>query len=104
VNDLDGAMRNQRRIEPTDGFHAQVMQAVRAQHASGRRSRRIEWDPFWASLAVASVVVPFLFAVRLLHGPEVNAIEIAEAGRWLSLTVAATLGGAWWFTRDLVTE
>ena len=73
MNEIDRALRNEQRVEPTDGFRFQVMQAVYAQQASGRQRQRMEFHQFWPSVAVASVVVPLLFAVKLLDGPEANA-------------------------------
>jgi len=102
LNEIDRALRDERRIEPTDDFRSQVMQAVRAQHAACDQRRRIEFHQFWPSIAVASVVVPLLFAVRLLDGPESNARDIVEVGRWLFLTLSVTLAGVWWFAHDMV--
>ena len=104
MNEIDRALRNEQRVEPTDGFRFQVMQAVHAQQASGRQRPRIEFHQFWPSVAVASVVLPLLFTVKLLDGPEANARDIVETGSWLFLTLTATLAGVWWFTGDVVGE
>ena len=101
--EIDRALRSEQRIEPSAGFRSHVMQAIHA-HASGGRKRRVGFGQLWPSVAVASVVVPLLIAVRLLDGPEAQPRDVADATRWLSFTLTATLAGAWWFTRDVVAD
>jgi hypothetical protein len=98
--EIDGALGNDRQIEPSAGFRSHVMEAVHA-CASGGRKRRAGFGHLWPSLAAASAVVPVLIAVRLLDGPETQARDVAEA---LSCILTATLAVAWWLMRDVVAE
>jgi len=99
--EIDQALRRERRIEPSAEFRAQVMRAVHA-HAANARARPFKFDHLWSVVAVASVVVPLLVAVRLLNGAEGRSGELAEATRWLLFTLTGTFAGAWWCTYDAV--
>ena len=99
--EVDEALRREPRIEPSAEFRAQVMRAVHAQAAT-RGKRAFIFDHLWPAVAVASVVVPLLVALRLLNGAEGRSSELTEATRWLLFTLTGTLGGAWWCTRDAV--
>jgi hypothetical protein len=101
--EIDRALRSEQRIEPSARFQSHVMQAVHA-HVSSGRKRRVGFGQLWPSLAVASVIVPLLIAVRLLDGPEAQSRDVAQAASWLSFTLTATLAVAWRFTRDMVAE
>jgi hypothetical protein len=98
-NDVDQALRRERHIEPSPEFRAGVMRGVHAHAAAGRR-RTFKFDHLWSVVAVASVVVPPLVAIRLLNGAEGRSGELAEATRWLLFTLTGTFAGAWWCARD----
>jgi hypothetical protein len=97
--EVDQALSRDRRIEPSVEFSAQVMRAVHA-HAATRRQRSARLGDLWSLVAVASVVVPAVIAVRFLTAAGGNSGELAEAARWLSITLTGTLAGVWWCTRN----
>jgi hypothetical protein len=98
-NEVDQALRRERRIEPSPEFRAQVMRAVQA-YAATRGARAFRFGDLWSVVAIASVVGPLLVAMRLLNGVEAGSGELAEATRWFVFTLTGTLAGAWWCTRD----
>lgn len=93
--EIDRALRSDQEIQPSVGFHGQVMRAVHAHAASGRKRTPALHD-VWPTVAVASVVVPLLIAVRLLHGGGAQSAEVTKAAAWLSFTLTGTLAGVWW--------
>jgi hypothetical protein len=101
--EVDQALRRERRIEPSAEFRAEVIRAIHARSAAGR-ARSIMLDHLWSAVAVASVVVPLLVAVRLLNGGEGLSGELTNATRGLLFTLTGTLAGAWWCMRDTPTQ
>jgi hypothetical protein len=95
---IDQALSGDRRIEPSAEFPTQVMRAIHA-HTATRRRRSVRLDELWSLVTVASVVVPVVVAVRFLTAAGDSSGELAEAARWLSITLTGTLAGAWWCTR-----
>lgn len=61
--EIDDALRTDRRIEPSAEFRAQVMRAVHARAAVGRRHDRVG-RAVWPAVPVTSVVVALLIARR----------------------------------------
>jgi hypothetical protein len=98
-DEVDQALRRERHIEPSADFRPDVMRAVHA-HAAASRQRTFKFDHLWSVVAVASVVVPLLVAMRLLSGAEGGSGEAADATRWLLFTLTGTLAAARWCTRD----
>ena len=96
--EVDQALSRDRRIEPSAELATQVMRAVHAHAAAGRR-RSSGFGHLWPVIAVASVVVPLLVAVPLLSGVEGRPDDVAEVTRWLVFTLTGTLAGAWWCTQ-----
>jgi hypothetical protein len=99
--DIDDALRTDQRIEPSAEFRAQVMRAVHARAAVGRRHDRAG-RAVWPAVAVTSVVVAQLIAVTLLERSEARPGEMIDVVRWLSFTLTGTLAIAWRSTRRIV--
>ena len=97
---IDEALRREPSVEPSAEFRARVMRAVHVQAAT-RKDRAFRLDHLWSVVAVASVVVPLLAAVRLLNA-EGRSGELAEGTRWLVFTLTGTLAAAWWCAYDTV--
>jgi hypothetical protein len=99
--EIDDALRGDHRIEPSAEFRAQVMCAVHARAAVGRRRDRVG-RAVWPAVSVTSVVVALLIAVTLLERSEARPGEMTEVVRWLSFTLTGTLAIAWRSTRRIV--
>ena len=93
-SEIDDALRNERRIEPSGEFPSRVMRAVHARGAIGRPHDRV-WRAVWPVVAVGSVVAALLVAVRLLEGSEAQPGETIQVVQWLSFTLTATIALAW---------
>lgn len=99
--EIDEALRTDRRIEPSAEFRAQVMRAVHARAAVGRRHDRTG-RAVWPAVAVTSVAAALLMAVTLLERSEAQPGEMIEVVRWLSFTMTGTLAIAWRPARRIV--
>jgi hypothetical protein len=100
-SEIDDALRNERRVEPSGEFHARVMHAVRARCAAGRPHDRV-WGMVWPVAAVGSVVVALLAAAMLVERFEAQPGEMSQVVRWLFFTLTGTLAIAWRSTRRIV--
>ena len=98
--EIDDALRNDRRIEPSANFHARVMRSVHARATTGRPYDALG-RAVWPTAAAASVVLALLMAVTLLEGADAPPGEMTEVGRWLSFTLTGTFAIAWRMTRRM---
>lgn len=93
-SEIDDALRNERRLEPSGEFPARVMRAVHARGAVGRPHDRV-WRAVWPVVGLGSVVVALLVALMLLEPTEAPPGEMSQVVRWLSFTLTATIAIAW---------
>lgn len=98
---IDQALRNEAEITPSPGFPHRVMRSVR-QEADRRQAIPFPWTPLVGGLALAAGLT--LAAMISSGAPAAPALaappaHLASALGWLTATLAASLGVAWWSVR-----